>query len=74
MLWAGWTETMRSLDKYAILATIGEQWSQSQMEHRGNSVGGGVQKQNKGLRRAKNNIPASSGVRIFNEGAAMLSV
>jgi hypothetical protein len=43
---------MRSLDKYAILATIGEQRSQYLMEHRGNSVAGGVQKQNKGLRRA----------------------
>jgi hypothetical protein len=41
-----------SLDKDAILATIGEQWSQYLIEHRGGSVGGGVQKQNKGFGRA----------------------
>jgi hypothetical protein len=72
MAWAGWTETMTSLAKYAILATIQKQWPLAS-RHGGDSVYSGVQ-QDKGLGKIQTDLPASSGVRIFGDAVAMLSM
>ncbi len=65
---------MTSLAKYAILATI-QKGLRLALWHRADSGGGGMQtKQVPREQRKETDLPASSGVRIFAEAIAVLSM